>query len=780
MKLLSKSTIFLLAALVLSLVSFPPAPAAAEGDFLDISADTVWEGEVSVSGEVRVQRGATLLLLPGTTVRFSAGKDEQGTPAARLFVMGTLIAQGTPDRPVLFTSSAREPQPGDWGGIILERANENPNRLRHVRVEYATAGLSGAYSFLLAEETEFRRNTAGVRALLDFRGGALGSTFTENEVGVYYHQSSKFNLEHCEIRGNSGAGISCYLSSSPVIRHCTIADNGPAGVLCFQGSSPLVESNTVSGHERGIYIELQARPTIVRNAIVENQTGIWGEKMVFPKIIGNLIAGNGTGIYCNYSAYPEIHGNSITGNEQFGLVLGDNMSAEMEKLIPFRSMGRFYFQEPPEEAKTFPQQSKRFTPFPEGEDGIVDARGNWWGEEATKEMEAAGEEGNVSVIEDFHDKPDTWYQDKIYPRDRVAFSPWEKEPPAEVGPVEAARSGVRGKVISNGKPLGGVRVHAYREAGISFGRAGLSYSAPSAADGTYSLTLSPGTYFLVAKGPDPPFPHLEPGPGALYGYYGGNPVTVTDGSMRECNIQVVARKPVAVEEDESASKALLEGTVVGPDGPLEGALVHVYADAERQFRGPDLFGPQGAVVGGTGEEGEFSVEMPPGNYYLVASKRLSGGMLGPLRPGDLHGYFDGNPLALEKGTRVSVTIQVVEKLRDTEEPAAAGAGSTGIRGTIRDASGSVPPGVYAYATTDPRFMIGTMPPYRSQPLEKDGSFYIDLPEGSTYYVGARSGYGGPPLPGEWHGFYGGEVPEAVKVETGKVTENVDFVVKRME
>ena len=129
---------------------------------------------------------------------------------------------------------------------------------------------------------------------------------------------------------------------------------------------------------------------------------------------------------------------------------------------------------------------------------------------------------------------------------------------------------------------------------------------------------------------------------------------------------------------------------------------------------------------------------------------------------------------------MSLTLQVVKKLKETAAPRGGGSSATAIRGKIRDPDGNIPAGVYAYATSDPSFMIGAMPPYRSEPLGADGTYSIDLPGGGTYYVGARSGYGGPPLPGEWHGFLGSDAPSPVAVETGKVTEGVDFMVRKME
>jgi hypothetical protein len=454
------------------------------------------------------------------------------------------------------------------------------------------------------------------------------------------------------------------------------------------------------------------------------------------------------------------------------------MSFVMEKRIPFRMGGQFSFT-PPQEPQLLPPQTRRYTPLPAVEEGVVDARANWWGAAAVEEMTRVGPDGNSAAIEDFFDKPDTWYEDATYRRDRVAFAPWETQPVAEAGPPPKITPGVRGKVVSEGQPVGGVRVHVYADAAGGFRGQGQAFSAPSAKDGSFALDLAPGSYYLVAKGPASVFPHAEPGEGGFFGYYGGNPVTVAAGDGASVNVQVVRRRAAAVSAAGGGDAARLEGLVLGPKGPLEGASVFLYQDASRHFRGPDLFGPQGGVPGGTEGNGSFSLEVPPGTYFLLASKRKGGG-LGPLQPGDFHGYYDGNPLALAPGTRTAVVIQAAEKLRETAATPGPSPAGTGIRGKVRDPAGNVPAGVYAYATTDPSFMIGAMPPHRSPVVGPDGAFFIELPAGGTYYVSARSGYGGPPLPGEWHGFHGEGKPAPVVVEQGRVSEGVDVLVRKME
>jgi hypothetical protein len=355
-----------------------------------------------------------------------------------------------------------------------------------------------------------------------------------------------------------------------------------------------------------------------------------------------------------------------------------------------------------------------------------------------------------------------------------------KDPPR----LPAASTVVQGKVVAAGKAVAGVRVQAYPDASAGFGGDGAASSAPSAADGSYTLDLKEGSWYLVARGSRPSTENTGPGEESLFGYYGGNPVSITAGTRVTANLQVVPRRPPVVTPSPAAGGSILAGVVLGPNGPVSGASVHVYVDASRQFRGPDLFGPQGAVIGGTDEKGGFSVDIPPGSYFLVASRRKAGDVLGPLQPGDLHGWYEGNPVVIAAGTLTAVTIQAVSKLRETDLAGAAavsGPGSAGIRGRLRDASGKVPVGAYAFATTDPSFMIGAMPPHRSLPVGPDGAFFIELPAGGgTFYVSARSGYGGPPLPGEWHGFHGEGKPAPVVVGSTTVVEGIDIVLKRME
>jgi len=69
-----------------------------------------------LSGLVYVTKGVTVTVEAGAKVQGKSGTDV----AAIVICRGAkLVAKGTADKPIVFTSSSANPQSGDWGGIVL-------------------------------------------------------------------------------------------------------------------------------------------------------------------------------------------------------------------------------------------------------------------------------------------------------------------------------------------------------------------------------------------------------------------------------------------------------------------------------------------------------------------------------------------------------------------------------------------------------------------------------------------------------------------------------------
>lgn len=156
-----RSLLFTLLVLLLCI----PARAAERPLKLDkayITEDTTWSGTVILRGQNVVRRGVTLTIEPGTVVKF-AWIDEDGDDIGdgELTVEGRLVASGTPDKPILFTSARENPAPKDWTFVQISVSKDS--RVEHCIFEYAFSGLQVHYSTATIRESLFRHNFEGIR-----------------------------------------------------------------------------------------------------------------------------------------------------------------------------------------------------------------------------------------------------------------------------------------------------------------------------------------------------------------------------------------------------------------------------------------------------------------------------------------------------------------------------------------------------------------------------------------------------------------------------------------
>jgi len=98
----------------------------------DISTHTTWTlsgSPYDLSDDLTVERGVTLTIEPGVTVRPGASDD--------LYIEGTLLARGTASSPITFASSATTA--GSWGGVIIDEGDRPASVLEHVTFRYGGA-----------------------------------------------------------------------------------------------------------------------------------------------------------------------------------------------------------------------------------------------------------------------------------------------------------------------------------------------------------------------------------------------------------------------------------------------------------------------------------------------------------------------------------------------------------------------------------------------------------------------------------------------------------------
>jgi hypothetical protein len=213
----------------------------------------------------------------------------------------------------------------------------------------------------------------------------------------------------------------------------------------------------------------------------------------------------------------------------------------------------------------------------------------------------------------------------------------------------------------------------------------------------------------------------------------------------------------------------LQGQIVlrASGAPVDGAFVNVYPDTISNLLGPSQF-----ISSPTDGRGRYRIEVPPGVYYVVARKRLSGQSTGPLSPGDFYSEHQRIMVRIEAGRLAVVDLPVVamkapmffkSRVVDRET-------TTGIRGMLVDAAGKPVMGGFAMAYADPE--MKRLPDFASTLSDEAGRFTIYLPEGGTYYLAARIHAWDMPTPGEPYGKYGGTTITPVTVATDRFVEGL--------
>jgi hypothetical protein len=105
----------------------------------ELEADWTIPGncKVAFTEDLTVSKGATITVEPGAKLTFSANK--------HLWISnGKLVAKGTDEKPITFTSANSSPSAGDWDGLIYDAEASGGNVLDHVIIEYA--GHEGGYA----------------------------------------------------------------------------------------------------------------------------------------------------------------------------------------------------------------------------------------------------------------------------------------------------------------------------------------------------------------------------------------------------------------------------------------------------------------------------------------------------------------------------------------------------------------------------------------------------------------------------------------------------------
>ena len=215
------------------------------------------------------------------------------------------------------------------------------------------------------------------------------------------------------------------------------------------------------------------------------------------------------------------------------------------------------------------------------------------------------------------------------------------------------------------------------------------------------------------------------------------------------------------------AKAGVNGKVaLDEGGPAKGAYVYAYESPYNDMRVPTKF-----ISAPCSDDGSYSLDLVPGNWYIVARKRANGDPKGYLVKGDYEGKYTANPVTIKPGSYTAADLRITKLAGNfLLAPYLTDAG-IGIAGKVTDADGKPAAGAFVMVYED-REMIG-LPAYLSKATDTNGEYKVSLPKPGTYYIAARLKYGGIPRKGEPYGTYDKDPEHRIVVGDKETATGID-------
>jgi hypothetical protein len=252
-----------------------------------ITQDTDWtlvDSPFIVSNDITVNPVATLTIEPGVQVRFADNFS--------MTVNGRIIADGTNDRMILFTSNNLNASVGKWGTIKINGIKQSS--ITNCIIEYGTNGTTFESGSLNFQNNIVRSNQNGIT----INGGSV-------------------TIENNEITNNTVSGVNIAGGSQVTVQNNHINSDGDGVVLTgnLMGNINIAQNNVFLNNGTGISLEATAylNTAIVQNNVSMNGYGFHVTTNAGTYITRNYISNNTNGIFYETGSH-EAHFNDIYNN----------------------------------------------------------------------------------------------------------------------------------------------------------------------------------------------------------------------------------------------------------------------------------------------------------------------------------------------------------------------------------------------------------------------------------------------------------------------------------
>ena len=243
-----------------------------------------WSGEIIITGDTIVL--GNLTVLPNTIIKFVVG-DDRGwgdevekdgfndndptrlksytTTHSSLFVLQKLMAQGTKDKQIVFTSKAQKPYLADWEAIVWQG---DGSVLDNVVVEYTRNGLNP----IGKQPNSVIQNSISRHSMW----GAISAA--NSNIKIINNHLSDAGHEGIDLKFNGNQEV-----AGNIIEDCH------TGIASIAGSQ-IIKNNTITNCGDGVYIDPKSSATSIGNTFVsaaENSVREWRFGNYVIPIFGN-------------------------------------------------------------------------------------------------------------------------------------------------------------------------------------------------------------------------------------------------------------------------------------------------------------------------------------------------------------------------------------------------------------------------------------------------------------------------------------------------------------
>ncbi|MDI6846982.1 MAG: NosD domain-containing protein, partial [Candidatus Bathyarchaeia archaeon] len=240
-----------------------------------IMQNTVWtlvDSPFVLSKDVIVYPNVTLTIEPEVEVKFGGNFS--------LIVEGRLVAKGTKDKMIRFTSNRYEPEAGDWWAIKFNGTHSSS--LIYCSIEYGTNGITVENGTLNIQNSLVSLNSENGIMITNGYVEVKNNEIVNNTMsGIYIAGGNQVTVRNNSIMSNGdGITLTGNLTSEINIYQNKIWSNRQSGILLEASAYDKtdIRNNTLSANSYGFYVSSNASTYITRNYISNNTVGIFYDK----------------------------------------------------------------------------------------------------------------------------------------------------------------------------------------------------------------------------------------------------------------------------------------------------------------------------------------------------------------------------------------------------------------------------------------------------------------------------------------------------------------------